>query len=95
MSNEYSSNNGYVAGRVEAGEGIVGGIPNVYALPYNETISTEWNANTDNVIFGSKFARFNATPGVRSHGDDLEITAEPNTSSLFWKSLLTEGTITC
>ncbi|MFI2837540.1 hypothetical protein [Mycolicibacterium sp. PDY-3] len=61
---------------------------------YNETISTEPNANTDNVVFGNKFARFNVTPGIRSHSGDIEIMAEPNTSSLFWKSLLTEGAIT-
>lgn len=93
MSSEISSNSGYLAARVEAVEGVVAGAPNTFVPLYNETLTTEPNANTDNVVFGNKFARFNVTPGIRSHGGDIEIMAEPNTSSLFWKSLLTEGTI--
>lgn len=94
MSFEISSNSGYPAARVEAVEGVVSGTPNIFVPLYNETLATELNANTDNAVFSNKFARWNVTPGIRSHGGDLEIMAELNTSSLFWKSLLTEGTIT-
>lgn len=94
MSFEISSNSGYLAARVKAVEGVVPGTPNIFVPLYNETLVTELNANTDNVVFGNKFARWSVTPGIRSHGGDLEIMAEPNTSSVFWKSLLTEGTIT-
>lgn len=94
MSVEYSSNQGYVAARAETSEGVVAGVPNIFVPLYSETLSTEINTNTDNMIFGSKFARYNVTPGVRSHAGDMEIMAEPNTTSVLWKSLLTEGSIT-
>lgn len=93
MASEQVSNQGYIALKPEVTEGVVAGTPNLYASLYNETLTTEINANTENSVFGNKFARLNVLPGIRSHTGDFEVLAEPNTSSAFWDMLLTRGSV--
>ncbi|WP_425005775.1 hypothetical protein [Mycolicibacterium sp. S3B2] len=61
MTTEISSNSGYLAIKPETTEGTVADTPDIFVPLYNETFTTELNANTDNSVFGNKFARFNVT----------------------------------
>jgi hypothetical protein len=93
MTSELSSNAGYLALKRETTEGTAV-TPDAYVPLYDESITTEMNPETETSIFGSKFARLQVTPGVRSHGGDLTVMAEPNSTGRFFDMLLTRGTIT-
>lgn len=93
MSVELSSNQGYFALKVEATEGTAV-IPNVFVPLYEESLHTDLNPETETSVFGQKFARLQVTPGIRSHGGELTIMAEPNSTARIFDMLLTLGSIT-
>lgn len=83
MTKEVAGNTGYIALRREVTEGVPAGIPNVFLPLYKESFTTEPNHGTSNSAFGSAFARLRITPGIRSHGGDLEVMAEPNSTQMW------------
>ncbi|MBJ8343937.1 hypothetical protein [Antrihabitans sp. YC2-6] len=93
MSNEISSNNGYFSLKKEPTEGVAV-IPTTFVPIYDETIATLMNPETENSVIGQKFARQMVTPGIRSHGGDVTIMAEPNSTAMLLDMLLTRGSIT-
>lgn len=93
MSNEISGNSGYLAMKIEATEGTAV-TPTVYVPFYEESITTEANMETEMSVFGSKFARLQVTPGIRSHGGDITMMAEPNSTAMIQDILLTRGSVT-
>lgn len=94
MSSELSSNQGYLALYRETTEGVASNTSPTYVPMYEESLHTEMNPETETSIFGSRFARFQVTPGIRSHGGDLTVMAEPNSTARVFDMLLTRGTIT-
>lgn len=87
MANELSGNSGYLAIRPETVEGVPVGAGSIFVPLYEESLTTESNPETEMAAFGSKFARYQITPGVRSHGGDLTVMAEPNSTAHFISSL--------
>lgn len=90
MSSEISANSGYLAIKRETDEGVAV-VPDRYVPFYEESLTTSLNPETDTSIFGNKFARLHVTPGIRSHGGDITVMAEPNSTGCFFDSLLTRG----
>lgn len=91
--NGISGNSGYLS---MARETLAGkAVKPVNVIPmYEETMTTELNPNTDNMVFGSKGARLLTTPGKRSHNGDLTVMAEPNSTALFFDGLLPRTSVT-
>lgn len=92
MSSELSSNQGYFALKREVTEGTAV-IPDVYVPIYEESLKTAMNPETATSVFGNKFARLQVTPGIRSHGGDVTIMAEPNSTMHLFDMLLTRGSV--
>lgn len=93
MSSELSSNQGYFALKRETTEGTAV-TPDVYVPIYEESLKTSMNPETATSVFGSKFARLQVTPGIRSHGGDVTIMAEPNSTARLFDMLMTKGSVT-
>lgn len=92
MSLEISGDSGYLALAPEATEATAV-TPTTFVPMYEETLSTDTNPETEMSVFGSKFARLQVTPGVRSHGGELTVMAEPNSTLMFHDMLLTRGSV--
>lgn len=93
MAHEISGNSGYLALKVESTRGVAV-TPDTYVPFYDETLTTDHQHDTNNSVFGSKAARHHVTPGIRAHGGDLEVMAEPNSTALFYDMLLTRDSVT-
>lgn len=91
--NGISGNSGYLSMARETTAGVAVRPTNVIPM-YEETLTTELNPNTDNMVFGSKGARLLTTPGKRSHGGDITVMAEPNSTALFFDGLLPRTSVT-
>lgn len=94
MSNRgISGSSGYLALGREATPG--GAVKPTHFIPMeDESLTTELNANTELLSFGSKAARLMTTPGMRSHGGDITILAEPNSTALLFDALLPRTSVT-
>lgn len=94
-SNAYSGNGGYLAlGR--EGAGAIGvPVATTHFVPMEEeSLTTELNTNGESLVFGSKAARLLTTPGMRSHGGDITVLAEPTSTALLFDGLLPRTSIT-
>lgn len=89
-----SANSGYVALAAEVTPGVPVRPIAHYVPLTDESMTTELNANTELHVFGSKAARLMTTPGMRSHGGDLTVLAEPNSTALFFSGLFPRTGIT-
>lgn len=68
-------------------------LPDVFVPLYEESIMTNLNLDEDNAVFGTTFARLQTLPGQRSHGGDMTVMAEPDSSQLFFNMVLPLGTV--
>ncbi|WP_440220928.1 hypothetical protein [Dietzia sp. MNB45] len=91
--NGISGNSGYLSMVRETTPGVAVRPVNVIPM-YEETLTTELNPNTDNMVFGSKGARLLTTPGKRSHNGDITVMAEPNSTAMFFDGLLPRTGVT-
>lgn len=69
-------------------------IPSVPAFMEDETLQTLYNFELQNPVAGSYMDTHQVLPGLRSHGGDLTIVAEPNTCIYFFDTLLERGSKT-
>lgn len=90
----YIANKGYLAVRKETTKGTPAGTPNVYIPYYKDSIITDIAQDEDTPIMGNKFARFQSLLGLRSHGGDITVKAEPNTAGYLLDMILKKGTTT-
>ena len=91
--NAISGNSGYLA----LGRESVAGTPvaTTHTVPMlDESLMTELNSNGESLVFGSKAARLLTTPGIRSHGGDITVLAEPTSTALLFDGLLPRTSIT-
>lgn len=82
------SNLGYIAIRKETTKGTPAGVPNVYLPAYSESLMTAVNLSEDTSIIGNKAARRQLLQGLRNHGGDIQVLAEPNTVGYLFDMLL-------
>jgi hypothetical protein len=66
--------------------------PNLYTPIYDETMTTNANFQSQQPIYGGKFATYATLQGQREHQGDVTILGEPNVSSHIANMLLTKGT---
>lgn len=87
-------NKGYLAIKKETTKGVVADTPDVFIPFYEESILTNVNLDEDMPVMGHIFARFKSLLGIRSHGGEITIKAEPNTAGYVLDMILTKGTTT-
>lgn len=87
------SNLGYFAMGKEATPGVAV-IPSVFCPLYDDNMATHVNNDTDTPIVGLKVDSFQAIPGMRDHGGDVTVVAEPNTAAHILNALYTKGSTT-
>jgi hypothetical protein len=80
------ANLGYL-GMIKQSNPNTPGIPNDYAPFYEETLSTSGNFVKQQPAAGTPYATYNVVQGQRTHGGDLTVLAEPNTSARFFDML--------
>lgn len=90
----HTGNKGYLAIKKETTKGTIAAVPNVYVPFYDEKIFTNTNIDEDMPVMGHIFARYKSLLGMRSHGGDITIKAEPNTAGYFLDMILAKGTTT-
>jgi hypothetical protein len=93
MSTERLSNLGYLGLKKESTKGTAV-TPDVYVPLYEDSLITDPHLDDDMAIIGNKFNTFQALQGLRSHGGDFKVLAEPNTAARIIDMLLTKGTTT-
>jgi len=84
--------NGYAAFATETTPGTAVQ-PTVFTQLTDETMTTSYNLEEQDVIFGNPAATFQVLPGQRTHKGDITIVAEPNTAAQIADCLLTRGTL--
>lgn len=87
------SNLGYMALGKETTPGVAV-TPSIFVPLYDETMMTKTNNDTDTPIIGLKADSFQAILGMREHGGDITVIAEPNTAAHILNMLYTKGTTT-
>lgn len=93
MNNGTSGNSGYLLLGRESTIGVP--VATTHTVPMTEeTLTSELNTNGESLVFGSKAARLLTTPGVRSHGGDITVLAEPTSTALLFDALLPRTSIT-
>jgi len=90
---ERLSNLGYFAFIKEAVKGTPL-TPTTYLPIYEETMSTNGNLQTQQPIYGNKFATFDMLRGQRDHQGDVTTLAEANTTAQLQDFFLTKSTTT-
>lgn len=90
---ERSAVNGYVSLSKETTKGTAAIASPVYTPYYKQSVATDAHLISDEPVYGNKFKRFQALPGVRSHGGSLTVMAEPNTAG-HWLNMLATRTAT-
>ncbi len=84
------ANIGYMGMKKEATKGTAV-TPNVFVPLYDETVTTDIQLDSDSPIIGNKAARLQSIQGMRSHGGDVSILAEPNTLGYVADALLNKS----
>lgn len=93
MNNGTSGNSGYLMLGRESTIGVP--VATTHTVPMTEeTLTSELNTNGESLVFGSKAARLLTTPGIRSHGGDITVLAEPTSTALLFDALLPRTSIT-
>ena len=89
---EWVGNLGYIAFATEATIGTAV-TPTVFGLIDDETITTSYNLEDQEPIFGNPAQTFQVLPGLRDHKGDFTMIAEPNTAAQAVDMLLTRGNV--
>jgi hypothetical protein len=89
----WRGNDGYIAFVTETSPGVAG-TPTVFGLLDDETITTSYNLEDQEPIFGNPAQTFQVVPGLRDHKGDFTLIAEPNTAAQVVDMLLTRGSVT-
>ena len=93
MNNGTSGNSGYLMLGRESTIGTP--VAATHTVPMlDETLISELNTNGESLVFGSKAARLLTTPGIRSHGGDITVLAEPTSTALLFDALLPRTSVT-
>lgn len=66
--------------------------PTTFIPMYSESFATKVALDEDSPIMGNKFSVYQTFLGMRSHGGEVSLLAEPNTASHLFNMLLTKGT---
>lgn len=90
---EWVGNLGYAMFGTEATPGTVVQ-PTVATLLTDETMTTNYNLEEQDVVFGNPAGTFQVLPGLRDHKGDITIVAEPNTAAEVLDCFLTVGSKT-
>ncbi|HVB24127.1 MAG TPA: hypothetical protein VNG51_19470 [Ktedonobacteraceae bacterium] len=69
-------------------------LPSVATLLTDETMTTAYNLEQQDVVFGNPAGTYQVLPGLRDHKGDITIVAEPNTAAQVADCLLTRGSVT-
>jgi hypothetical protein len=85
------ANLGYLALKKQTDKDVAV-LPDVYVPLYKESLNTKINLDTDNPIAGNKADVFQHIQGLRDHGGDIQILAEPISAGLIFDMLLKKGT---
>lgn len=96
MSNyhgEWVGNLGYAAFATEVTPGTAA-VPTAFTIMTDETMTTSYNLEEQDVVFGNASGTFQVLPGLRDHKGDITIVAEPNTAAQLADCFLTRGTLT-
>ncbi|OLT47788.1 hypothetical protein BJF87_21470 [Gordonia sp. CNJ-863] len=95
MNNGISGNSGYLTLGREADNAKGVPVAATHVVPMtDESLTSELNSNGESLVFGSKAARLLTTPGIRSHGGDITVLAEPTSTALLFDALLPRTSIT-
>ena len=81
---------GYIALKKQSSP-LVAVTPDVYAPYYRQSMNTNINMIEDNPIYGTKFKDLLLLRGVRSHGGQVSVMAEPDTAGFWFDMLLTRS----
>lgn len=90
---EWIGNDGYVAFSTETAPGTPSTTPSVFTLIDDETLTTSYNLEDQDPIFGNVAQTFQVLPGLRDHKGDITMIAEPNTAAHAIDMLLTRGAV--
>src|SRR5579883_3328871 len=90
---ESIGNPGYVAFAPETTIGTAV-TPDIFGLMTDETMQTTYNLEDQTPIAGNYMDTFQVLPGLRNHGGDITIVAEPNTATCLVDMLLHRGSKT-
>src|SRR5947209_3453691 len=92
MAQERRGNDGYIAFITETTPGTAV-TPTVFGQIFDETITTSYNHEDQEPIFGNPAQTFQVLPGLRDHKGDFTIVAEPNVIAHCFDMLLTRGSM--
>lgn len=91
---EWRGNDGYIAFSTETSPGVPSVTPSVFGLIDDETITTNYNLEDQDPIFGNPAQTFQVLAGLRDHKGDITMIAEPNTAAHAVDMLLARGSST-
>lgn len=90
---EWVGNLGYAAFATEVTPGTAV-TPSAFTLLSDETVTTNYNLEDQDPVFGYPAATYQVLAGQRDHKGDITIVGEPNTAAQLVDMLLTKGSVT-